>query len=218
MSAVSGWLVDVVGWRGMFIIEGLPAIAWAFAFRALVEDHPRSARWLAEDEREDIERRLEHEADADAQRRPSARDYVQALKERNVVLLALQYLLWSVGVYGFVFWLPTIVKVGSGYGIAATGLLSAIPYAFAAAAMLADSYGSDRVRRRRHRPRERLRRPRRVRRRLRRRLGHRLGRARRRLPADGRLAAGRGPADHRRARPHARAAARAALRPRAGVR
>jgi MFS family permease len=116
MSAVSGWLVDVVGWRGMFIIEGLPAIAWAFAFRALAEDHPRSARWLAEDEREDIGRRLEHEAVAEAQLRPSARDYVQALKERTVVLLALQYLLWSVGVYGFVFWLPTIVKVGSGYG------------------------------------------------------------------------------------------------------
>jgi nitrate/nitrite transporter NarK len=46
-------------------------------------------------------------------------------------------------------WLPTIVKAGSGFGITATGLLSAIPYAFAALAMLADSWGSDRTGRRR---------------------------------------------------------------------
>ncbi len=144
MSAVSGWLVDAVGWRWMFIVEGLPAIAWAFVFRALVADHPREAGWLDPGEREDLERRLAEEADADAQRAPGARDYAQALRERNVVLLSLQYLLWSVGVYGFVFWLPTIVKAGSGYGIAATGLLSAIPYAFAALAMVVVSWGSDR--------------------------------------------------------------------------
>src|SRR4051794_17525960 len=149
MSAVSGWLVHLAGWRWMFIVEGLPAIAWAFAFRALVEDRPEQARWLNAAERRETEHTLAEEADEDAQRSPTRRDYVQALKERNVVLLALQYLLWSVGVYGFVFWLPTIVKAGSGYGIAATGLLSAIPYAFAAAAMLADSYGSDRFQRRR---------------------------------------------------------------------
>jgi sugar phosphate permease len=149
MSAVSGWLVEAVGWRWMFIIEGLPAVAWAFVFRALVTDHPRDARWLAADEREDIERRLAAERDEDADAAPAASDYAHALRERNVVLLSIQYFLWSVGVYGFVFWLPTIVKAGSGYGIAATGLLSAIPYVFAALAMVADSWASDRTGRRR---------------------------------------------------------------------
>jgi len=149
MSAVSGWLVSAAGWRWMFIIEGLPAIAWAFAFRALVTDHPRDARWLDDDERLETERRLAAERDENADTLPSNREYLRALRERNVVLLALQYFLWSVGVYGFVFWLPTIVKAGSGYGIAATGLLAAIPYAFAAAAMLADSWSSDRSGRRR---------------------------------------------------------------------
>ena len=27
---------------------------------------------------------------------------------RNVVLLSVQYFLWSLGIYGFVFWLPSI--------------------------------------------------------------------------------------------------------------
>jgi sugar phosphate permease len=131
MSALSGWLVHVAGWRGMFILEGLPAIAWAFVFRALVADRPADAAWLDDGER------------------AAVRDYAAALRERNVVVLAIQYLCWSVGVYGFVFWLPTIVKGGSGFGITATGLLSAIPYAAAALAMLGDSWASDRTARRR---------------------------------------------------------------------
>jgi MFS family permease len=46
--------------------------------------------------------------------------------------------------YGFIFWLPSIVKKGSGDGIGATGLLSAVPYLFAAVAMLLNSRLSDR--------------------------------------------------------------------------
>src|SRR6185369_11329411 len=30
MSIVSGYLINLVGWRGMFIWEGIPAIIWAF--------------------------------------------------------------------------------------------------------------------------------------------------------------------------------------------
>jgi sugar phosphate permease len=148
MSALSGWLIHVIGWRGMFIVEGLPAIAWAFAFRALTADRPADARWLDPARRADIEGRLAAEQDADAHRRPTNADYARALRERNVIVLSLQYLLWSFGVYGFVFWLPTIVKAGSGAGIAATGLLSAIPYVAAVLAMLADSWASDRTGRR----------------------------------------------------------------------
>ena len=46
LTAVSGYLIEMVGWRGMFIVEGLPAIAWAFVFRKLVSDHPKDAKWL----------------------------------------------------------------------------------------------------------------------------------------------------------------------------
>jgi MFS family permease len=44
-----------------------------------------------------------------------------------------------------VLWLPVIVKKGSAQGIGVTGLLSAIPYAFAIIAMLIASYFSDRA-------------------------------------------------------------------------
>src|SRR5689334_238761 len=46
MSIVSGYLVDAIGWRGMFIVEGFPAIVWAFLWLRLVQDEPAQAGWL----------------------------------------------------------------------------------------------------------------------------------------------------------------------------
>ena len=46
LSAVSGYLIELTSWRGMFIIEGIPAIAWAFVFRYIMRDKPRDAKWL----------------------------------------------------------------------------------------------------------------------------------------------------------------------------
>ena len=144
LTAISGFVIEAITWRGMFIVEGLPAIAWAFVFRAMVTDHPRDAAWLDRDEKEGVERAL-----AEEQRGlvPVAR-YSDALRSRPGVILSVQYFLWSVGVYGFVFWLPSIVKAGSGAGIGDTGLISAAPYALAALLMYLNSRWSDRSGRR----------------------------------------------------------------------
>jgi sugar phosphate permease len=143
MSVISGYLIAATSWRWMFIIEGLPAIAWAFVFRALATDWPRQAAWLNEPEKQGIEDALRSEQRSI----PSLGGYLQALKSRNVIILAVQYALWSLGVYGFVFWLPTIIKGASHEGIGTTGALSAIPYAAAAVLMLVASRLSDRSQR-----------------------------------------------------------------------
>jgi sugar phosphate permease len=140
MSVVSGYLVSAVGYRWMFIIEGLPAIAWAFAFRWLVDDRPKDADWLDDHERRAVEERLA----AEQRELPEPRGIRDVARSRNAVVLSAQYLLWSVGVYGLVFWLPSIVQKMTGHGIGSTGLLSAIPYAAAVLAMLAVAWFSDR--------------------------------------------------------------------------
>lgn len=144
MSAVSGYLIAATSWRWMFIIEGLPAILWAFVFRALVSDHPQEASWLRASEKREIQHRLM----AQEQELPPVRRYWDAFKQRNVVILSLQYALWSIGVYGFVFWLPTIIKAGSHQGIGNTGALSAVPYVLAVLLMLVCSHFSDSTTRR----------------------------------------------------------------------
>ncbi|MGI8505257.1 MAG: MFS transporter [Solirubrobacteraceae bacterium] len=145
MSVISGYLIAATSYRWMFVIEGLPAIAWAFVFRALSADRPRDAKWLADSEREEIEERLA----AEQAEVPKVKGYREVLGSWNVRVLSLQYALWSIGVYGFVFWLPTIVRSQSGNGIGSTGVLSAVPYALAVVLMLANSYASDRAHQRR---------------------------------------------------------------------
>lgn len=144
MSVASGYLVSAVGYRWMFVIEGLPAIGWAFVFRYLVDNRPSDANWLGDDERHAVE-----EAIAAEQRDlPKPRGFREVARSWNAIVLSTQYLLWSVGVYGLVFWLPSIVKHLSGRGIGSTGLLTAVPYAAAVVAMLAVSTASDRIARR----------------------------------------------------------------------
>jgi sugar phosphate permease len=144
LTAISGFVIEAITWRGMFIIEGLPAIAWAFVFRAMVTDHPRDAKWLDRKEKEGVERVLDEEQ----RELVPMKSYSEALRSRPVVVLSAQYFLWSVGVYGFIFWLPSIVKAGSGAGIGDTGLISAAPYALAAVLMYLNSRWSDRSGRR----------------------------------------------------------------------
>ncbi|MGH8962834.1 MAG: MFS transporter [Jatrophihabitantaceae bacterium] len=139
MSVVSGYLVAAVGYRWMFIIEGLPAIGWAFLFRHLVDNRPEDAAWLDDGEREDIEQAIAHEQ----QELPEPRGFRDVARSWNAIVLSAQYLLWSVGVYGLVFWLPSIVKHLTGKGIGSTGLLTAVPYAAAVVAMVAVSTASD---------------------------------------------------------------------------
>jgi len=133
-------LIELTSWRGMFIIEGIPAVIWAFVFRKMVADRPRDAAWLDPAERDAVESALAAEQ---AAIKP-VRNWGAAMRSRNVVLLSVQYLLWSLGIYGFVFWLPTIVKAGSGQGIGLTGVISAAPYVLAVICMIVNSRASDR--------------------------------------------------------------------------
>lgn len=145
LTVVSGYLVEATSWRWMFVVEGVPAIVWAIVFRALVADRPHDAAWLNPTERAQVVSALTAEQ---ASIGPAGGGFVEALRSRNVILLSLQYLLWSLGVYGFVFWLPTIVKAGSGQGIGLTGVISGAPYLLAIVVMVGNSRASDRSGRR----------------------------------------------------------------------
>ncbi|HEX6226524.1 MAG TPA: MFS transporter [Chryseolinea sp.] len=141
MSILSGYLIDSVGWRWMFILEGAPAIIWAFFWWRLVDDKPKDAAWLTSQEKDALEEKLKKEQQAIK----PVRNYGQVFKSRVVILLCLQYALWSIGVYGFVMWLPSIIKQAPDMSIVVTGWLSSIPYVFAIVGMLAASYFSDKT-------------------------------------------------------------------------
>ncbi len=139
MSVLSGYLIKSVGWRWMFIIEGLPAVIWAFFWWKLIDDHPDHAGWLTENEKSTFKEQLASEQ----QMIKPVRNYKEAFKSWVVILLCLQYTLWSLGAYGFIMWLPSIIKAAPDMTIVKTGWLAAIPYLFAIVGMFITSYFSD---------------------------------------------------------------------------
>jgi sugar phosphate permease len=141
MSILSGYLIDSMGWRWMFILEGLPAIVWAFLWWRLVVDKPGDAKWLTDDEKYDLQTQL----DKEQQSIKPVKNYAVALKSRIVILLCLQYALWCIGVYGFVMWLPSIINAAPDSDIVKTGWLASVPYLLAIIGMLTASYFSDKT-------------------------------------------------------------------------
>ena len=141
MSILSGYLINSVGWRWMFILEGVPAIIWAFFWWRLVNDKPKDSTWLTVAEKQALEEQLQKEQ----QGIKPVKNYLEAFKSKVVILLCFQYALWSIGVYGFVMWLPSIIKAAPDMDIVSTGWLASVPYVFAIIGMLSASYFSDKT-------------------------------------------------------------------------
>ena len=144
MSIISGYLINSLGWRLMFIWEGVPAILWAFFWWRLIDDRPADARWLKQEDKDRLNESLQNE-----QRNiKPVKNYLAAFKTKLVILLSLQYALWSIGVYGFVIWLPSMLKAAPNMDIVKTGWLSAVPFLVAIIGMIITSYYSDKTLRR----------------------------------------------------------------------
>jgi sugar phosphate permease len=146
MSAVTGYLIKGVGWQMAFIIEGVPSILWAVVWLLLVRDRPQDTPWMNSDCCDQLSEQLAKEQ----QTLPRMESFAATLRVPGVLLLCVQYFCWSVGVYGFVLWLPTIIRSGMVQGIEIVGLLSAIPYLLAVILMLAVGHFSDKMLNRRH--------------------------------------------------------------------
>ncbi len=141
MSVLSGYLVDAVGWRWMFILEGLPTVLWAFLWWRQACEQPAHAPWLAPADKEELSKTLRNEQAA----LPPVRGYGEAFRSRIVQVLAWQYFFWSLSFFGFVLWLPSIIRQASSLGIVQTGWLSAGPYLLAMIALPLVSLLSDRA-------------------------------------------------------------------------
>lgn len=146
MSALTGFLIQMVGWQITFILEGVPSVLWAFGWLAIVRDRPQDVSWLPQEAAQDLNQRLSQEQIA----LPKTRNLLAACRVPSVLLLSVQYFCWSIGVYGFVLWLPTILRAGMRQGMEAIGFLSAAPYLLAVILMVIASYFSDRTLNRKH--------------------------------------------------------------------
>jgi MFS family permease len=134
------WL-DIAGWRWLFILEGLPAVLLGIIAFFYLTDLPGQAKWLAPDQRQWIENKLQEERSAAGFEATPIR---QALASSTILLLAAVCFLNYFAFYSFLFWLPTMFKRQSGFSDLNVGLLGALPYAGLFVAMLVNGWHSDR--------------------------------------------------------------------------
>lgn len=140
MSAVTGYLIQAFGWQMAFILEGVPSILWAFVWIVAVRDHPHQAAWLGPEAAAHLTAEFDYEQTV----LPRIDRFAATLRIPGVLLLCVQFFSWSIGVYGLVIWLPTMIRAGSARGIAAVGLLNAAPFLLAVLLMLLVAWLSDR--------------------------------------------------------------------------
>lgn len=151
-SPMSGLLLNVNylglhGWRWLFIVEGLPAVIFGIITIFYLTDWPKEAAWLPADEREWLQHELAQEHQEKVATQPLR--ILQAFRHREVVILSLAYFFIVSSLYGFTFWLPSIIKKQSGSSNLKVTLIAAIPYCVGLVAILLVGWSSDRTQERR---------------------------------------------------------------------
>jgi len=121
----------LAGWRWLFLLEGLPSILLGLALLWLLPNRPADARWLNAEERSWITETLAAEA-ASVPTMPVRR----AVLHPRVIALGLVYFAITFGLYGLGFWMPTILKTSLALDNLSVTLLTAVPYAIGAVAMV----------------------------------------------------------------------------------
>jgi MFS family permease len=140
------WL-GFAGWRWVFFLEGVPSIIMGVVTWFYLTDRPEQATWLEDDEREWITSELAAEKAAKVS---LGGDQIrEGLKNPQVWLLSAIYLFAVTGMYGFTFFLPSIVDRMKGTSVVVQTLISVAPYVLGLGAMLWNGAHSDRTAERR---------------------------------------------------------------------
>jgi MFS family permease len=122
------------GWQWLFLAEGIPAIALGFVTLRYLDERPADADWLEPEERAFLTAEIEREGEL--REALGAQRLRDALSSGRVWLLGLLYFILLAAGFGLTFFVPDLVQERTGYTDFEVGVLSAIPYGFATAAML----------------------------------------------------------------------------------
>jgi predicted MFS family arabinose efflux permease len=126
-----GW----TGWKWLFIIEAVPAIILGIITPFYLTNKPEDeANWLDADERIWLVKALTAERSAKLERKKYT--MLEALGDRDILVLSGVYFMWVCGFYGVTLFLPIFVKaLSTTLSNQAVGFLVAVPYIFGFFAM-----------------------------------------------------------------------------------
>ena len=135
------------GWRWLYLLEGLPALALGFVVLKYLPDSIENAKWLLPEQRKWLTETIARESGPARGREKAKWHFI--FSDLKVWLLGLFWLLQAFGTIGITLFLPQIVKGISGGTNFIISLLSALPFLFACIFMYFNGRNSDARRERR---------------------------------------------------------------------
>ncbi|KAI0125646.1 major facilitator superfamily transporter [Xylariales sp. AK1849] len=138
------------GWAWIFILEGLLTIIVGAASFWMVHDFPDDARFLSDEDRARVVRRLKLDQQSSAEHEEFKTTYLwQSLKDWKMWLGMVIYMGCDMPLYAFSLFLPSIVQeLGWSGSVIQSQLLSVPPYVLAALLTVAVGFIADRTRQR----------------------------------------------------------------------
>lgn len=129
----------------MFLLEGAPAIIFGVVtFFYLVDRPEKDRKWLTEEERDWLVAEMRQE-ESQVTGHGGHGEFRAIIRDPRVWLLTAIYMCNGIAIYGVVLWLPQIVKSIGNLSNVQTGLVSAIPFIFAAIGLIVIARSSDRT-------------------------------------------------------------------------
>ncbi|MGQ4467821.1 MFS transporter [Streptomyces violaceoruber] len=158
VGPVSGALMELhgiwghAGWQWMFFIEGVFSVVLGFVVYRFLDSGVEQATWLTDEEKSGLVAAIDAEQDErDARRggKAAAVSRWKLLADPQMLLFLWIYFAINVALYAVTFWLPSIVDDIGGVSDFQVGLLTAVPWLCALAALFVSGRVSDRIGRRR---------------------------------------------------------------------
>jgi MFS family permease len=136
------------GWAWIFILEGLFTVIVGVLSYWMVHDFPDEARFLKEDQRARVIRRLKEDKQHSAEHETFRMTYaLQSLRDWKTYAFAIVYMGCDGPLYAFSLFLPSIISE-LGYSSTKANLLTVPPYAAAAVVTIFIGWYADRTKRR----------------------------------------------------------------------
>ncbi|MET9276908.1 MFS transporter [Streptomyces anthocyanicus] len=158
VGPVSGALMELhgiwghAGWQWMFFIEGVFSVVLGFVVYRFLDSGVEQATWLTDEEKSGLVAAIDAEQDERDARRGGKAARVsrwKLLADPQMLLFLWIYFAINVALYAVTFWLPSIVDDIGGVSDFQVGLLTAVPWLCALAALFVSGRVSDRIGRRR---------------------------------------------------------------------
>ncbi|GGL68977.1 MFS transporter [Streptomyces fumigatiscleroticus] len=157
VGPVSGALMEMhgiwghSGWQWMFFVEGVFSVVLGFVVFRFLDSGIESAAWLTDEEKTGLAAAIDAEQDERDARRGTGGHVSRwkLLADPQMLLFLWIYFAINVALYAVTFWLPSIVDDIGGLSDFQVGLLTAVPWLCAIAAVYVSGRISDRTGKRR---------------------------------------------------------------------